>query len=269
MENNIVIVRGGGDLASGVVYRLFRCGIPVVVAELTNPLAVRRSVSFANTVYTGTHKVEDIPAVLVQSVSGIERAIVTGQVPVIIDPDLVILQTLSPTIIVDARMIKMEGTRYPSSIFSIGMGPGFIAGKTCNVVIETKRGHNLGRVYWQGTAEPDSGVPERVGEHESDRVLRSPVNGKIKNHKEIGEKVQTGEMIADISGVPVICEFSGVIRGLVFDGLEVVEGMKIGDIDPRNDPAISHLVSDKALAIGGGVLEALFTHREIRESLWG
>ncbi|NPV55696.1 MAG: EF2563 family selenium-dependent molybdenum hydroxylase system protein [Anaerolineae bacterium] len=268
MNDSVILVRGGGDLASGVVHRLFRCGIKVVVAELPNPLAVRRSVSFANTVYTGKHQVEDISAVLVRSAVEIEKTIKAGLVPVIVDPEMEIVRDLDPKIVVDARMIKFAQARYATSIFSIGLGPGFIAGETCNAVIETKRGHHLGRVYWQGGAEPDSGVPERVGGHESERVLRSPAQGKIKNYREIGDLVRKGDIVAEVSGKPVISEFDGVIRGLVYEGIDVTAGLKIGDIDPRNDPALCHQVSDKALAIGGGVLEALLTRKNIRKLLW-
>lgn len=264
-RNNFVLVRGGGDLASGVVLRLHRAGMRVVVTELAQPLAVRRTVSFAEAVYEGVWEVEGVRARRVEA-DQVAAALEADEVPVVVDPHLDILKTLPFLVVVDARLTKQPPAPLPVPVpLHIGLGPGFSAGRDCHAVIETRRSHTLGRVYWQGASQPDSREPEG----DPRRVLRAPLEGTIFGVKQIGEHVEEGEVVALIGERHAVTSpFRGVLRGLIHDGLRVPKGLKIGDVDPRDDPSYCRLVSDKALAIGGGVLEAIVSRREMRERLF-
>lgn len=265
-----VLVRGGGDLASGVIMRLFRAGWQVLVVELERPAAVRRHVSFAQAVYSGEMAVEDVRAVRVFSLEMAEKAFRDGIVPVLVDPTLGCLRDFSPHVLVDGRMRKKApeiGIGAASLI--IGLGPGFTAGVDCHAIVETNRGPFLGRVIWSGSALPDTGVPERVGDYQAERVLRAPVAGTVEPDVEIGAILKSGEQIARVSGIPVLAPFDGVLRGMVAGGFQVRAGEKIGDVDPRGDPQLCWLVSDKALSVGGGVLEAILTWKPVHHALWG
>jgi xanthine dehydrogenase accessory factor len=263
-----VLLRGGGDLATGVALRLYRAGIRVVITELAQPLAVRRTVSFAEAVYAGHHKVEEVTARLVKrdqlqaSLDADAEAI-----PVLIDPEADILLYYPFSVVVDARLIKLPPPPLPVDVpLHIGLGPGFHAGENCHAVIETRRSHTLGRVYWTGTTQPDSGEPE--GDRR--RVLRAPGDGVLIPKANIGEQVEEGQVIAVIGDQwTVISPFAGILRGLIHDGLTVTKGLKIGDVDTRNDASACRLVSDKALAIGGGVLEAILSKEELRNKIYG
>lgn len=262
-------MRGGGDLASGVVYRLHRAGLSVVITELPQPLVVRRLVSFAEAVFRGECQVEGVTARLVESTSSARLAINDGLVPVLIDPAAACLAELAPLVLVDARMTKLTPeTELDAASLVIGLGPGFIAGQNCHAVIETQRGHTLGRVIWEGPARPDTGIPESVAVYGEERVIRAPANGIIHSYVEIGEHLEKGQLIAEVSGKKVHAPFKGVLRGLVNAGLRVRQGTKIGDVDPRDDPHYARLISDKSLAVGGGVLEAVTTRNLIRKRLW-
>jgi len=264
-KNNFVLVRGGGDLATGVALRLHRAGIKVLIAELAQPLAVRRTVSFSEAVYDGQQTVEGVTAKLIEAnqLSAWEDA---DFIPLIVDPDAEILQILQSPVVIDARLIKQTPSALPTQpTLHIGLGPGFHAGRDCHAVIETRRSHTLGRVYWTGTTQPDSGEPEG----DPRRVLRAPMDGVITGLKKIGEHVGEGEVIVVVSNqYSVISPFAGVLRGLIRDGLQVTKGMKIGDVDARDDASACFLVSDKSLAIGGGVLEAVLSKAEIRKKLY-
>ncbi|MBN2116233.1 MAG: EF2563 family selenium-dependent molybdenum hydroxylase system protein [Anaerolineales bacterium] len=263
----LVLLRGGGDLASGVALRLQRAGINVVITELAQPLAVRRAVSFAETVYEERHTVEEVAARLVKP-EQVPAALEAGEIPVLIDPNAdILLSSFLFLVVIDARLLKAPPTPLPIDVpLHIGLGPGFHAGVDCQAVIETRRSHTLGRVYWDGTTQPDSGQPEG----EPRRVLRAPSDGILKGHKQIGEHCEPGELIAAIQSSivnrksEIVSPFRGVLRGLIRDGIHVTKGLKIGDVDPRDDPSACFLVSDKALAIGGAVLEAILTREEIR-----
>ncbi len=269
----LILLRGGGDLASGVALRLYRAGLPLVISELAQPLAVRRAVAFAEAVYEGRHTVEGVTARLVKR-DQLTAALEAGEIPVVIDPNADILSTLRHTqgsafhflIAVDARLTKQRPTPLPAAVpLHIGLGPGFHAGRDCHAVIETRRSHTLGRVSWEGTAQPDSGEPEG----DPRRVLRAPVDGVLTARKKIGDHCEAGEVIAVIGEeYPVVSSISGVLRGMIRDGLHVPKGLKVGDVDPRNDVRACYLASDKALAIGGGVLEAILSRPEIRSQLW-
>lgn len=266
----LILVRGGGDLASGVILRLHRSGLKVIVSELAQPLAVRRSVSFAEAVYEGAHTIEGVTGRLVDP-DRVLTVLEAGEIPVLVDPDAHILASLPVLVVIDARLIKQPPVALPVRVpLHIGLGPGFVAGQDCDAVIETRRSHTLGRVLWHGTAQADSGQPEG----DPKRVLRASGTGIFAGHKRIGEHCETGELIAEIrSGIEsedtrIPAPLSGMLRGLIRDGVRVTKGLKVGDIDPRDDPSACSLVSDKALSIGGGVLEAMLSKQEIRERLW-
>jgi xanthine dehydrogenase accessory factor len=259
-----ILIRGGGDLASGVALRLHHAGFPVVITELPQPLSVRRAVSFSEAVYKGEWIVEGVRAQRVDSASEALSLTGSGLVPVLVDPELATVKLADFSTLVDARLLKLP-TLYsllPTPLI-IGLGPGFTAGENCHAVIETMRGHSLGRVYWTGVAHPDSGQPEG----DPRRVLRAPSDGVVESRVEIGQHVEAGEVVAMVSDqlsarsnqYPVVSQLSGVVRGLIHSGLEVSKGLKIGDVDPRDKREYCFLVSDKALAVGGAALEAILS----------
>ena len=264
-----IIIRGGGDLASGVALRLHRSGLNVLISELPEPLVVRRKVSFAEAVHEGSWRVEDVEGVLIDRPEDRFRVWGAGQIPVLVDPKLHSLSGVQPEVLVDARMRKRPPEKGKEQApLVIGLGPGFQAGENCHAAVETNRGHHLGRVYWQGAPEADTGIPGEVAGYRAERVLRAPVAGVLRNQEEIGNLVEAGQLIADVSGKTVTAPFTGAIRGLLRNGTRVKEGMKIGDVDPRCDPSYSRVVSDKARSIGGGVLEAILSREELRSELW-
>ncbi|MBK7451830.1 MAG: EF2563 family selenium-dependent molybdenum hydroxylase system protein [Anaerolineales bacterium] len=257
--NPLILIRGGGDLASGVALRLHRVGFQVAILELEKPLAVRRTVSFSEAVYEGTQTVEGVTARLVSG-DQFQVTMEAGEIPVLVDPTANILNNqflTSPnfTFVVDARLTKAEPDPLPVNVaLHIGLGPGFTAGANCHAVIETQRGHALGRVYWEGKASPDSRQPDG----DQRRVLRAPAAGNVETKKRIGDLCKEGETIATVGGKTIISPFDGILRGLIHSRVQVTEGMKIGDVDTRNDPSMIHFVSDKALSVAGGVLEAVY-----------
>ena len=262
--NPLIIIRGGGDLASGVALRLHRVGFQIAILELEKPLAVRRTVSFSEAVYEGSQTVEGVTARIV-SADQFQVTLEAGEIPLLIDPSANILRNqfmTSPrsTFVVDARLIKQTPEILAVEVpLHIGLGPGFVAGENCHAVIETRRSHTLGRVFWQGSPQPDSGQPEG----DPRRVLRASTAGTITAHANIGDHVEEGQLVATIQSgdqkSEVKSQFAGILRGLIRPGIEVTEGMKIGDVDSRDDINLCKLVSDKALSVGGGVLEAILT----------
>lgn len=264
-----VLIRGGGDLASGIALRLHHTGIKVTIAEIPQPLAVRRMVSFAEAVYEQEVSVEDVKGHLVRHISEIRSFEQKRFIPVVVDENLSICSQLDVAVVVDARMLKRKIiiTEKPIPL-KIGIGPGFYPGDNCDCVVETKRGPFLGRVFWNTPAESDNGIPEKVAGFESERVLRSPEDGIFHANVKIGDIVEMGGVIASVNTHNILAPFSGVLRGLIHDGVHVTTDLKVGDIDPRCDPALSRMVSDKSLAIGGGVLEAILSVPKIREKLY-
>lgn len=268
----LVLIRGGGDLASGAALRLARAGISVVIAELPAPLAVRRLVSFAQAVYSGEVTIEGVTAQRA-ALAETQAMLAAGVIPVLVDPLAESRHVLQPQVIVDGRMTKRApDLGMDTARLMIGLGPGFVAGqncrgKNCHAVVETKRGPYLGRVIWEGSADPDTGLPDSVEAREGERVLRAPADGVLETQVEIGSFVAAGQVLAYVSGVPLQAPFAGYLRGLLQDGLTVGRGLKIGDVDPRPDPRLAHLVSDKALAIGGGVLEIILAQPDLRPML--
>ena len=265
----LVLIRGGGDLASGVAVRLHRSGFQVLITELAQPRVVRRSVSFAEAVFEGHAEVEGIIAELFTNLDDAKAALKSGIIPVLVDPELDCLDTLLPEIVIDARMRKKPPERGKElATLVIGLGPGFIGGENCHAVIETNRGHDLGRVLWVGVPQEDTGIPGEVRGFGPERVLRAPVDGELISGANIGDLVKQGSVLALVGGQAVLAPFDGVLRGLLRPGSQVKQGLKIGDVDPRQDPNMVNLVSDKSRAIGGGVLEAVLSCPDLRSGLW-
>jgi len=268
----IVLIRGGGDLASGVAIRLHRAGLRVAMTELAQPLAIRRLVSFAEAVYSGEISIESISGRRVNDPTdmlSVLQVFTKGQIPVLIDPAADSIKLLHPAVVVDARMTKQRAELIPIPVgLIIGLGPGFIAGENCHAVVETNRGHMLGRVIWKGEGEPDTGLPEAVGERRAERVLRAPAEGVFEGKAEICDHLREGQVVAEVSGQPILAPFEGVLRGLLHSGLPVRTGDKVGDVDPRSDARYCTLVSDKSLAVAGGVLEAILSRPELRQTFW-
>jgi xanthine dehydrogenase accessory factor len=229
-----------------------------MVTELAQPMCVRRAVSFAEAVYAGKCTVEGVTARLVNDpMLGMANAAM-GEVPVVVDAADDVVERMQPPIVVDARVAKRNlGTRIDEAPLVIAVGPGFEAGVDCHAVIETLRGHNLGRAYWEGGAEADTGQPEPVQGRADERVLRAPADGIFAGLKAIGDSVQAGDALARVGDDTILAPFAGVVRGLIHDGVPVTAGLKVGDLDPRGVREYCFLISDKARSIGGGVLEAV------------
>ena len=258
LDHLLVVVKGGGDLATGVIHRLCRAGMKVVTTELSQPLVIRRAVAFASAVYEGVWEVEGIVARRVKDDSAMDRALADGKVPVWVDPQAQIVQRLQPHAVVDAIIAKRNtGTTLADAPIVVALGPGFTAGSDCHAVIDTNRGHNLGRVILDGQAQPDTGTPGAVGGESTRRVLRAPTDGRFVGLRRIGDLVQAGEPVAHVAGQPVVARLDGVLRGLLHDDLIVRAGLKVGDVDPRAVVEHCYTISDKSRAIGGSVLEAI------------
>jgi len=254
----IVLVRGAGELASGVAHRLHHCHFQVCLTEVERPVAVRRAVAFSEAVYDTEKEVDGVAARLVQSAGELPGVWEEGKLPLIIDPQAKIKQAIKPDILIDAIVAKKNlGTKITDAPLVIGLGPGFEAGKDVHMVIETNRGHNLGRVIMQGEAEPNTGIPGEIAGISASRVIRASRVGQFDAIKNIGDHVQEHEIVAFVDGTPVEALIGGVIRGLLRDGTMVHQGMKAGDIDPRGIRENCYTISDKARAIAGGVLEAI------------
>lgn len=264
-----VIILGGGDIASGVALRLHRTGLNILITELKQPMAIRRLVSYAEAVYAGFIQIEDVIGRRIDHVREADSVWEDDQIAVIADESASSINLLQPVVVVDGRMTK-RSPDYKKDIapMVIGLGPGFIAGDNCHAVVETNRGHFLGRVSWDGSAEADTGIPEAVLQHQADRVLRSPADGTFTPVMEIGKKAKKGDILAEVDGIAIQAPFDGVVRGLLHSGIKVREGLKVGDLDPRNDQTYARLVSDKGLAVGGGVLEAILSRSVIQKQLW-
>jgi xanthine dehydrogenase accessory factor len=263
----LVIIKGGGDLGTGVAWRLHRAGFPVLVTELAQPLVVRRTVSFASAIYDESTAVEGVTAWKAKDATEARELIGDGIIPVLVDPECHTAREMNPQVLVDATVAKRNlGTRITDAALVIALGPGFTPKVDCHCVIETQRGHHLGRVLRDSPAAPNTGVPGEIGGKSRDRVLRAGQDGTLHALKKIGDIVKEGQVIAQVDGRNVLTPFDGILRGLVHDGLAVRAGMKIGDVDPRADREHCFTISDKALAIGGGVLEAILSWLQISES---
>ena len=258
MVRHTVVIRGGGDLGSGVAQKLHRSGFRVLILEVAEPLVVRRTVSFAQAIIDGEAVVEGLWAVRVTSKNEIVQQWRQGNIPIMVDPGGDILKEIKPDAVVDATLAKRNtGMNRDMAPITIALGPGFKAGKDVDVVVETNRGHNLGRLIFEGYAEPDTGVPAPVKGYGKERVLRAPCDGSVTHVLDIGDPVKAGDVVCTVAGRPVNAPFDGMIRGLIMNGREVAAGLKIGDVDPRPIKELCYTISDKARALGGAVLEAI------------
>lgn len=254
----LVLIRGAGDIATGIALRLYRSGIRVVMTDLPRPTAIRRTVCFSQAIVLGETTVEGVRAVRADTASQALERLAEGAVPVLADPALTCLTSLRPDALVDAILAKKNlGTHIADAPVVVGVGPGFTAGTDCHAVVETMRGHTLGRVIYDGAALPNTNIPGLIGSYAGERVLRAPADGVFHQILNIGDEVKAGDIAGEVDGQPMRCTIGGVLRGLLADGTPVHKGMKSGDVDPRCRPEYCTTASDKALAVGGGVLEAI------------
>ena len=263
----LIIVRGGGDLATGTIYKLKKSGFPVLILEVENPSAIRRNVSFCEAVYQETQTVEDMTCYLADSLEQVCRFLEEGKLTVLVDPLAESISALKPMAVVDAILAKKNlGTHRNMAPITVALGPGFTAGADVDAVVETKRGHNLGRVLWDGCAAPNTGIPGIIGGYGKERVIHCPAKGILRNVKKITDVVSKGEVIAVVESgegvIPVEATLDGILRGLIRDGYPVTPGFKMADIDPRMDELQNcFTISDKARCIAGGVLEAILQRK--------
>ena len=254
-----VCVKGGGDLASGVAWRLYQCGFRVFITEIDQPTAVRRKVAFCEAIYEGSTIVEGVEALLVHTMHEVFPFMDQRKIPILVDPGCEARNMIRPDVLVDAILAKKNtGTSMDDASLVIALGPGFMVGRDAHFVVETNRGHNLGRLLTSGSAEANTGVPGPVQGITTDRVLRSPAEGPWQNNMDIGDLVKKGDAVGSVAGLPVSALIDGVIRGMIRPGISVSKGLKVGDIDPRGIRENCFTISEKALAIGGGVLEGIF-----------
>lgn len=254
----LIFIRGAGDIASGIALRLHRCGYRIVMSDLPQPTSIRRTVCFSEAILHGEAVVENVTARFAASEAQVDAILSRGDIAVLADERGDAIRSLAPDAVVDAILFKRNvGTRISDAPVVVGVGPGFTAGVDCHAVVETMRGHTLGRAYYAGSALPNTGVPGNIGGFTRERILRAPCGGVFCGAHSIGDLVDAGAICGHVDGVPMRAEISGVLRGLLPDGVSVYEGMKSGDVDPRGDVSHCYTVSDKALAVAGGVLEAL------------
>lgn len=253
-----VLIRGAGDIATGIALRLHRAHIHVVMTDLSSPTAIRRTVCFSQAIVLGETVVEGVRAVKAVDAAAAEAIMARGDIPVLADPECTCRAALHPDAVVDAILAKRNlGTTIHDAPVVVGIGPGFTAGEDCHAVVETMRGHTLGRTIYQGSALPNTAIPGLIGGYAGERVLRAPDDGIFHTVLDIGAQVKSGDVAGTVNGLPMRCTIDGVLRGLLADGTPVHKGMKSGDVDPRCREEYCHTASDKALAVGGGVLEAL------------
>ena len=265
----LVLIRGAGDLATGIALRLYRSRMQVVMTDIERPTAIRRTVSFSEAIVHGATEVEGVKACRANDAGEARELLRRGVIPVLADPEGKVIPLLRPDAVVDAILAKRNlGTKRSDAPVVIGVGPGFTAGEDCHAVVETMRGHTLGRVIYQGSALPNTGIPGLIGGFSGERVLRAPADGVFHPLRSIGAQVKEGDIAGIVSnelnegGIPMLCTLDGVLRGILADGTPVHKGMKAGDVDPRGNVEHCYSASDKALAVGGGVLEALLALRE-------
>lgn len=260
-RKELIAIKGAGDLASGIALRLWRSGYRVIFSELPVPLCIRRTIAFSSAVFDGSAKVEEAESILIHDITEADGIWKNNKLPIIVDESAEKILSLKPDVLIDARIIKSwrDDTHLTDAPLVIGMGPGFTAGENAHCVIETNRGHNLGRVFWNGSAEPDTGIPGTIKGEGIKRVVKAPCDGIFKPDVEIGDSVEVGDVIAHIGETEIHAQLAGIVRGIIYPGIEVWEHLKIMDIDPRGNRWHCFTVSDKATALGGGVLEAILT----------
>lgn len=259
MTEKLVIVRGGGDIATGTIYKLKQAGFPVLILEVKYPSAIRRNVAFSEAVYSGQQTVENMTCYKADSIEEAEKMLMENKLVVLVDEKGESISHFKPAVVVDGILAKKNlGTTKDMAPITVALGPGFTAGEDVDAVVETQRGHNLGRIYYTGSAIPNSGVPGNVGGFTKERVIHSPCAGTLKNVAHITDTVKKGQVIATVDGTEIYATIDGLLRGLIRDGYPVTKGFKIADIDPRlNEYNNCFTISDKARCIAGGVLEAV------------
>lgn len=254
----LILIRGAGDIASGIGLRLHRCGMSVVMTDLEQPTTIRRTVAFSDAIPFGSCRVEDVTARRAETVAQAREILAAGEIPVMVDPECSCRAELQPDAMVDAILAKHNvGTKITDAPIVVAVGPGFYAGRDCHAVVETMRGHLLGRVIYDGEPLPNTNIPGLIGGFTGERIMRAPADGIFRQTLDIGAVVKAGDVCGTVNGEPMVCTISGVVRGLLADGVPVKKGMKSGDVDPRGDVSYCQTVSDKASAVGGGVLEAI------------
>ena len=254
----LVVIRGAGDIATGIALRLYRAGIRLVLTDLPQPTSIRRTVCFSEAIRLGETVVEGVHARRADTAAEAAALTEQGIIAVLADPAAGCVQELHPDALVDAILAKRNlGTRITDAPVVVGIGPGFTAGEDCHAVVETMRGHTLGRAIYQGSALPNTNIPGLIGGYAGERVLRAPADGVFTRILDIGDEVQPGDIAGTVNGQPMKCTISGVVRGILPSGTPVHRGMKSGDVDPRCQPEYCTTASDKALAVGGGALEAI------------
>ena len=258
-----VLIKGAGDLATGVACRLKRSGFSIVMTEIAVPTTVRRTVAFSRAIYEKEVRVEDIQAEFAQGLDDLERILACEKIAVIVDPHAQIMSQWKPDIVVDAILAKKNlGTHIEDAPIVIALGPGFTAQKDCHAVVETMRGHFLGKVYYEGSALPNTGIPGEIGGYTKERIIRAPAKGVFQPIVSIGDSVKQGDTVGFVDECPVQVQLSGIVRGLLQPGVFVTAGMKAGDVDPRCKREYCFSVSDKARSSGGGVLEAIVHQKQ-------
>ena len=266
----MIIIRGAGDISTGTIHRLFCAGFPVLALETDRPSAIRRKVAFSEAVYDGTATVEDVTAVRINSVVEAEKILARGQIPMLVDPAGENIRQLKPEVLVDAILAKKNlGTSMKMAGLTIALGPGFEAGKDVHYVIETMRGHDLGRIISHGSATPNTGVPGIIGGYGAERVIHAPAAGMFRQRKEIADEVKAGETIGTVDTgteeIPVNTQIAGILRGIIRDGYPVTKGFKLADVDPRLEQKKNcFTISDKARCIAGSVLELVSAYSRVR-----
>lgn len=254
----LVLIKGAGDLATGVAHRLRKCGFDIVMTEIEKPTTVRRTVAFSQAVFDKTTEVEGIRGSLAKNMDEIKDILKNGEVAVIVDENAEIVKNLKPDVVVDAIIAKKNlGTNINDAPIVIALGPGFTASVDCHCVVETKRGHYLGKAIYEGSAIPDTGVPGDIGGYTTERIIRATDDGSIVPIVHIGDYVEKGQTVAYVNDKKVLAEINGIVRGMLQEDIKVFRGMKSGDIDPRCEKEHCFTISDKARSIGGGVLEGI------------
>lgn len=253
----LAVIKGAGDIASGIATRLHRAKFDIVMTDLKLPTSIRNTVSFSQAIVCGSMKVEDITARYASDINNAKKIILNGEIAVMTDEKARCISELSPDFVIDAILAKYNtGTAITDAPVVIAVGPGFTAKKDCHAVVETMRGHYLGRVYYDGSAAENTGVPGDIGGHSADRIIRAPKDGIFEPICKIGDRVENGDTVAYVGSAEVKCSVSGILRGILLKGTKVYQGMKSGDVDPRCKKEHCYCVSDKAMSVAGGVLEA-------------
>ncbi|HIV66618.1 MAG TPA: EF2563 family selenium-dependent molybdenum hydroxylase system protein [Candidatus Mailhella excrementigallinarum] len=261
-----IVFRGAGDVASGAALRLYNAGLRrIIMLEIPRPMAVRRTVSFSEAVYDGEVTVEGVRAKLAVSSTDIPALWKEEVLPVLVDPEGLLIRNMKPDVVIEATIAKRNiGVSMADAPLVIGVGPGFTAGKDVHCVIETNRGFTMGRLYRSGSAAPNTGNPGIVMGYSVERVLRAPCSGRFETNLDIGDRVEAGASVGTVNGQPVISQIGGILRGLLRAGLDVEKGAKMGDVEPRDDIGFNRC-SDKGMAVGGALLEAIIAYALNRE----